>query len=114
MSLDQLRRLRRSGHRPDWVRVVVGKPPRWWGDDAAEVVIDRDPRDLDLRPMHGLRVELCDLQDDADRLFAAMDAIKAEGALDFGAVSAAGACGVNEEHERALVRWRRALMEAAR
>ena len=93
--------------------MVVGKPPRWWGDDVAEVVIDRDLCDLDLRSMHGLRVELCDLQDDVGWFFVVMDVIKVEGVLDFGVVSAVGACGVNEEYERVLMWWCWVLMEAA-
>jgi hypothetical protein len=108
MSLDQLRTLRRAGRRPESVVVIVGKP-RVAVDGPGFVVIDRDPRQMDLTPLIGLPVHLIDVQRDTDRLFAAMDATQTAGAKPLGACSAAGACGVSEDHERAMWRYRETL-----
>lgn len=111
MSLDTLRRLRQSGHRPATVTVIVGKPPAWHdASSPARVVIDRDPAAMDLRPLVGLPIHLIDIQDAEARLLAAMDATEAAGVKVLGACSAAGACGVSPEHERAMRRFRECLL----
>ena len=111
MSLDSLRRLRQSGHKPASVTVIVGKPPAWHdASSPARVVIDRDPAKLDLRPLVGLPIHLIDIQADEQRLRAAMDATQEAGVKVLGACSAVGACGVSPEHERAMRRFRENLL----
>jgi hypothetical protein len=109
LSLSQLRQLRRGGHRPDGVIVLVGKPPAWLQDEPGFVVIDKHPRDMDFRPLVGLPIHLIDLQADNALLLAAMNATAEAGAVVRGACSAAGSCGVSSEHELSMIRYRECL-----
>ena len=110
MSLETLLQLRRAGHRPAMVTVIVGKPPAWVdAPDPAKVVIDRAPSRMDLHALVGLPIHLIDIQSDTARLMAAMEATDRAGAKPLGACSAAGSCGVSPEHELAMTRYRERL-----
>jgi hypothetical protein len=110
MSLDSLRRLRRSGMKPQHVHVILGKPAHRCDDTPSHVWINGEPSALDLRPLTGLRISLIDLQQDEELLLRVMDATDEAGALAYGAVSEAGACGVNPEHAEALRKYRERLL----
>jgi hypothetical protein len=109
MSLEQLRVLRRGGRRPSVaVRVVIGKPPRWFDDGPLDVVIDRPLTDLDLRPLLGLPVEVFDIQDNADFTMSVVARLEELKTTLIGAVGRFGQVGVSPEYVAVLTRhWER-------
>ena len=108
MSLEQLRRLRLSGKRPAMVTVILGRPVGGI-EDGPGIAVIRDPRKTDFSPLVGVPVHLIDVQDDPGATLAAIDALQAAQARAVGICGPAGACGVSEEHERAMARYRRTL-----
>lgn len=107
MSLDQLRDLRRGGHRPADVTVIIGTPHKSFEEGPDKVVINR--ADQDLSPLVGLLVHVIDLQDSAAvtlRTIAALESFKVQ---PIGICGPAGSCGVSPEHEYAMESYRRAL-----
>lgn len=109
MSLHQLRDMRRQGHRPVDVVLIVGKPPKWFEDGPGYVVIDRDPEGMDLSVLVGMPLHLIDIQYEPSLTERVMDATTAAGAKPIGACSWAGACGGTPEYEAALMRFRSGL-----
>lgn len=108
MSLEQLRRARLAGKRPAMVTVILGRP-HGGIDDGPGIAVITDPRKTDFSPLVGLPVHLIDVQDDPTTARVAIDALQAAQARALGICGPAGACGVNEEHERAMTRYRRTL-----
>lgn len=108
MSLESLRTLRRNGGKPDAVRVLVGSRPKWMPDGPDLVVIHAqdDLRNMDLRPLVGMRVTVVELDVDSDKVLATAKAVLDAGATLVGAVCSAGAVGVSPEHEASMVRYR--------
>lgn len=107
MSIDQLRDLRRSGHRPAAVTVIIGKPHKATEDGPDKVVIHH--ADADLSPLQGLPVHVIDLQGDPTHTLAVMDALMRVSVRPLGICGPAGACGSSPEHERAMRRYRESL-----
>lgn len=108
MSLDQLRTLRRAGRRPAMVSLVIGKPPGWF-DDGPSYAVVRDARNADLSPLLEMPVHVFDLTGNADELERVMQGLGAVQAKVMGVCGSIGACGVSEEHERVMVRYRERL-----
>lgn len=111
MSLTQLRDLRRGGHRPDSVIVIVGKPPKFFEDGADKVVITRT--DADMSPLFGLPVHVIDLKGDATHTRAVMEALERVSVRALGICGPAGSCGVSEDHEHAMNLYRETLCRTA-
>lgn len=91
MSLEALRRLRRSGAKPDGVvSILIGSRPAWCDDDAGLIVIrgTDQPAVMDLRPLVGLWVALYSRESNPALTLETMDALQAAGARFFGAVLA--------------------------
>lgn len=111
MSLTQLRDLRRGGHKPADVTVLIGKPGVDFEDGPDKVLITRS--DQDLSPLVGLRVHVIDLQNDPKVTLRAIAAMEALNVLPMGVCGPAGACGVSPEHEYAMESYRRTLCPTA-
>jgi non-ribosomal peptide synthetase component F len=110
MSLTQLRDMRRAGSRPAaQIMVVVGSAPRGWDDRATEIVIDREPREMDLRPLVGLVVNVIDLRGDVDLTGRVLSELERARAAVVGLVGPYGETGMNPEHETLLRRYRETL-----
>lgn len=109
MSLDQLRRLRRNGKRPECVTVFLGTPGVI-EDGPSLVVVDRD--DLDLRPLVGLPLHLIDLRAEPDFTLRVIADLQELGTTLLGAATSNGVVGVSAEHEQAMRRFRRTLCES--
>lgn len=106
MSLEQLRKVRRAGRRPQSVTVFVGQPSAF-EDGPAYVVVDRDG--MDLRPLLGLPLTLIDVQDDRDFTWRVIEDLQALETTLVGGCLVNGAVGVSHEHERSLIKYRRLM-----
>jgi len=114
MSLESLRSLRRQGHRPGVVWVIVGNAPAWL-DDGADTVTVRpgaNPRFMDLRPLVGLDVDIIELARDDALMASTMDAVEAADARVIGVVGSAGVTARSTGHERVLQKARELLCRA--
>lgn len=108
MSLDQLRDMRRTGKRPESVNVLIGKS-RAYDDWAGVVQITEPPRNLDLRPLMGLRAHVIDLQNDKRLTLAVLDALQALTVQPVGFAGPAGTWGCSPDHEWAIELYREGL-----
>lgn len=104
MSLEQLRMLRRAGRRPASVVVVVGKP-----SVCDEPHFVEAHRGADLRVLVGLPVHVIDVQQDPAVTAQVLDSLLALKVQFMGICGPAGACGVNEQHEQAMQRFRETI-----
>lgn len=93
MSLEAIRAVRRSGHKPDTpVLIVVGRCPKWARNlpHVVSVPADANPALMDMRPLVGVWVAVLLL----DPLYAlgarVMDAVTEAGAKFYGAASPLG------------------------
>lgn len=106
MSLSQLRTLRRGGHRPSTVTVIVGTPKPF--DDGPDKVVITGALP-DLSPLVGLPVHVLDVQEDPAFTRCVIDALQAISVTPLGICGPAGACGVSDDHEHAMQLYREAL-----
>lgn len=110
MSLDAIRRLRRAGHKPAVVWVVIGDRPQWLDDDAGVVHISAEdnPALMDWMPMVGVLTVIVQQQILPRQMLAVLDALTAIGAKLYGAVDRTGVHplleGADEAHEKPLRR----------
>lgn len=107
MSLSQLQTLRRGGHRPPSVTVIVGTPPKSFEDGPDKVVITGPVPDLS--PLVGLPVHLIDLQDDKRTTLQVITALQGMKTELLGAAGSYGAVGVSADHEHAIQLYRETL-----
>lgn len=111
MSLDALRNLRRQGHRPAAVWLVLGVAPKWLEDgaDCISIPTGSRPGTMDLRALFGLHVDVIETVDDPGLMSETLDAIEAAAVASAGVVGAAGVAGRDAAHERVLERARELL-----
>lgn len=105
MSLAQLRAVRLAGQRPESVIVIVGAADV--ADSPGVVVVEDETADL--RPLLGLPVHVIDMQNESERFVRVLDALEALKVKQLGVCGALWSCGVSEEHERAMERYRESL-----
>jgi hypothetical protein len=110
MSLEAVRKMRRAGHKPQVVMVVVGQPSDLIQDDAGIVIVrpTDSPAAMDWRPLIGVVVAVYTLSPLPHLTIAVLDALQAAGAKLFGAADRSGVYalleGADEQHERLLRR----------
>lgn len=110
MSLQSLIDLR-TKHRmaPNAVWVIVGNPPKWLHDDPSMVVIRPGAKNLDLRALVGLHVDVIEIGNDGATLLRVMNAVESANPKTKSLACMAGVAGLNAEHEQCLERARRLL-----
>jgi hypothetical protein len=110
LSLESLVALRRSGHAPLYVHVVIGEPPHWFDPSHPDRVVIRhgtDAHRIDWRAVTGLHVEFFEVGDHAALMHDAIDAAEAADCKFGGLASHAAVMGLDERHESLLWKtWR--------
>lgn len=110
MSIEQLRDMRRNGHKPLTTTVIVGRPCKSFEDNATTVVV-RDG--MDLSPLVGLRVQVIDLQRDPAVTRGVVDQLERLQVVLVGACGPYGSIAYSPEYETAMQRYREALCPTA-
>ena len=104
-----LANVRRRGIAPPGVFVYVGKPPKWVEEAADVIVVERNPRAIDWRPLVGLHVDVVEVGDQGPLFFQTVHAAESGKPRSIGIACRNGVAGLNAEHEQLLKRLQRQL-----
>jgi hypothetical protein len=108
MSLQTLIEMRKGGHIPGAVWVIVGKPPKFLPDQPDYIVVNPDNFQTDFRAIIGLHVDVFELVDSNTaqvcRLQALYGGIEASKPKSVGVACSDGIIGLNAAHESMLRR----------
>lgn len=105
----ELARLRRNGYSPVSVFVFVGKPPKSVAPGPDVIVVERNPRAIDWRPLIGLHVDVVELGDQGDLYRETVRCAETGKPRSIGLLCRDGVAGLNDEHEQLLKRLQRQL-----
>lgn len=105
----QLAKMRRAGASPIAIFVYVGKPPKWVVAGPGVIVVDRNPRAMDWRPVVGLHVDVVEVGDQGALLAETVKCVENAKAKSIGLLCRAGIAGINQKHEELLQRLQRRL-----
>lgn len=105
----ELARLRRNGYSPVSVFVFVGKPPKWVEPGPDVIVVERNPRAIDWRPLIGLHVDVVEVGDQGDLYRETVQCAETGKPRSIGLLCRAGIAGLNAEHEQILARLQRTI-----
>ena len=105
----ELARLRRNGYSPVSVFVFAGKPPKSVEPGPDVIVVERNPRAIDWRPLIGLHVDVVEVGDQGALFFQTVNAAEAGKPRSIGVACRAGVAGLNEAHEQLLKKLQRQL-----
>lgn len=109
MSLQALAAMRKSGHAPAAVWVVVGRCPDSLKNLPDTIAVNSAPAAMDWRAVVGLHVDIFDLSEDGALLDQTIEAIERAHPLAVGVACTAGVVGLSDEHEFSLRAIRRHL-----
>ena len=105
----ELARLRRNGYSPVSVFVFVGKPPKSVEPGPDVIVVGRNPRAIDWRPLIGLHVDVVEAGDQGDLYRETVQCVETGKPRSIGMLSRDGIAGLSPDHEQLLTRLRRQL-----
>lgn len=105
----ELARLRRNGYSPGSVFVFVGKPPKSVEPGPDVIVVERNPRAIDWRPLIGLHVDVVEVGDQGSLFSQTVHAAESGKPRSIGIACRNGVAGLNDEHEQLLKRLQRQL-----
>ena len=105
----ELARLRRNGYSPVSVFVFVGKPPKSVEPGPDVIVVERNPRAIDWRPLIGLHVDVVEVGDQGDLYRETVQCAESGKPRSIGIACRSGVAGLNDEHEQLLKRLQRQL-----
>lgn len=105
----ELARLRRNGYSPVSVFVFVGKPPKSVEPGPDVIVVERNPRAIDWRPLIGLHVDVVEVGDQGDLYRETVQCAETGKPRSIGLLCRDGIAGLNPDHEQLLTRLRRQL-----
>ena len=105
----ELARLRRNGYSPVSVFVFVGKPPKSVEHGPDVIVVERNQRAIDWRPLIGLHVDVVEVGDQGPLFFQTVHAAESGKPRSIGIACRNGVAGLNDEHEQLLKRLQRQL-----
>ncbi len=105
----EIARLRRNGYSPVSVFVFVGKPPKWVEPGPDVIVVERNPRAIDWRPLIGLHVDVVEVGDQGPLFFQTVQAAESGKPRSICIACRNGVAGLNDEHEQLLKRLQRQL-----
>lgn len=105
----ELARLRRNGYSPVSVFVFVGKPPKSVEPGPDVIVVERNPRTIDWRPLIGLHVDVVEVGDQGDLYRETVQCAETGKPRSIGLLCRAGIAGLNAEHEQILARLQRTI-----
>lgn len=113
MSLESLLSLRKQGHAPTAVWVIVGDAPAWLPDTPDCIVVKpgQTPERMDWRPVVGMHVDLFELGNHSGLMDRVGSAVEAAQARSCGIACRDGAFGTNPAHEQVLKRIFRTLTQ---
>ena len=104
-----LANVRRRGIAPPGVFVYVGKPPKWVTEAPDVIVVERNPRAIDWRPLIGLHVDVVEVGDQGDLYRETVQCAETGKPRSIGLLCRDGIAGLNPDHEQLLTRLRRQL-----
>lgn len=104
-----LAQMRRAGMSPVSVFVYVGKPPKWVEEAPDVIVVERNPRAIDWRPLVGLHVDVVEVGDQGDMVRETVQCAERAKARSIGLVCRAGIAALNDDHQQLLQRLQRSL-----
>ncbi|PUA95495.1 hypothetical protein C8C99_0295 [Acidovorax sp. 107] len=105
----ELARLRRTGYSPVSVFVFVGTPPKSVETGPDVIVVERNPRAIDWRPLIGLHVDVVEVGDQGDLYRETVQCAETGKPRSIGLLCRAGIAGLNAEHEQILARLQRTI-----
>ena len=105
----ELARMRRQGYSPVSVFVYVGKPPKCVQPAPDVIVVERNPRAMDWRPLIGLHVDVVEVGDQGDLYRETVLCAEAGKPRSIGLLCRAGIAALNPDHEQLLSRLQRTL-----
>lgn len=110
MSLQHLIDLRRQQVAPASVWLLIGQKPEWLTGREPDVIhVPASTRQIDLRALIGLHVDVIECGDHLPALDAVFEALDAAKPKSRGLACLAGVSGLNPDHERILEAARRML-----
>lgn len=105
----ELARMRRQGYSPVSVFVYVGKPPKCVQPAPDVIVVERNPRAMDWRPLIGLHVDVVEVGDQGGLYRETVQCAESGKPRSIGLLCRAGIAGLNPGHEQLLARLQRTL-----
>ena len=105
----ELARLRRNGYSPVSVFVFVGAPPKSVKSGPDVIVVERNPRAIDWRPLIGLHVDVVEVGDQGDLYRETVQCAETGKPRSIGLLCRAGIAGLNAKHEQILARLQRTI-----